>query len=216
MFAAAAIVSLLSFVGSALSQAQLVDSYCATLSENDHYASDGIRLTDAASILRQDRANYHRFGVHDPGDGGEVIFRSPKDRERITALLDSGGADRAVLRAIVNGTPDVCVDIFPRFLTVFLTGPAVQGGSGAGAPSADEYPFVGEWDCEVAMFVFTPNVYNNGSEDLPILEIQEGSDGSYTLFFENDYLITLSGFTGDAMGWYSHASGDSFNCRRIH
>lgn len=139
VLAVAAMMSLLSFVGSAFSQAQLVDSYCATPSENDHHASDGLRLRDAAA----------------------------------------------------------------------------QGGSGSGAPGADEYPFVGKWDCEVATFIFTPTVYNNGSEDLPILEIQEGSDGSYTLFFENGYLITLSGFTRDAMGWYSHASGDSFNCRRL-
>ena len=59
------------------------------------------------------------------------------------------------------------------------------------------------------------DTYNNGSDDLPILEIQEGTDGSYTLFFDDDYAITLSGFTGDTMGWYSQASGDAFNCTRL-
>ncbi|MBA3446239.1 MAG: hypothetical protein H0T56_01280 [Pseudaminobacter sp.] len=82
--------------------------------------------------------------------------------------------------------------------------------------SADEnLPFVGTWDCEVATFTFTPTVYNNGSEDLPIQEVQEGSDGSYTLLFPEDYFITLSGFTGDAMGWFSSASGDNFQCTRV-
>lgn len=85
------------------------------------------------------------------------------------------------------------------------------------APSAlaDDYPFVGRWDCEVGTFTFTEDTYNNGAEDLPILEAQEGTDGSYTLMFADDYMITLSGFTGDEMGWFSPASGDSFQCRRV-
>ena len=80
--------------------------------------------------------------------------------------------------------------------------------------SAQDLPFLGTWDCEVATFTFTRTTYNNGSEDLPIEDIQEGSDGSYTLIFADDYVITLSGFTGDEMGWFSPASGDSFHCTR--
>lgn len=83
------------------------------------------------------------------------------------------------------------------------------------APRSDELPFVGTWDCEVQTFTFTLTVYNNGSEDLPIEEVQEGSDGSYTLLFADDYMITLSGFTGDTMGWFSSASGDNFSCTRV-
>ena len=80
---------------------------------------------------------------------------------------------------------------------------------------AQEFPFVGSWDCEVQIFTLTADTYNNGSEDLPISEVQEGTDGSYTLFLSDDYIITLSGFTDDAMGWFSPASGDNFNCVRI-
>jgi hypothetical protein len=78
---------------------------------------------------------------------------------------------------------------------------------------ADDLPFVGNWDCGVGTFVFTPETYNNGSDDLPIQEVQEGTDGSYTLFFADDYTITLSGFTGEEMGWLS-SSGESLECRR--
>jgi len=85
----------------------------------------------------------------------------------------------------------------------------------APAGAAEKLPFEGTWDCEVGTFTFTPKVYNNGSEDLPILEVQEGTDGSYTLMFADDYSISLSGFTGDKMGWLSSASGDSFQCTRI-
>ena len=78
---------------------------------------------------------------------------------------------------------------------------------------ADDLPFLGEWDCGVATFTFTKDTYNNGSEDMPIQEVQEGSDGSYTLLFADDYTITLSGFTDDAMGWLS-SSGESLECKR--
>jgi len=82
------------------------------------------------------------------------------------------------------------------------------------APSlAEDLPFVGRWDCGVATFVFTPETYNNGSEDLPIQEVQEGTDGSYTVFLADDYTITLSGFTGDEMGWLS-SNGESLECKR--
>ena len=88
-------------------------------------------------------------------------------------------------------------------------------GLATSAVRADEYPFLGTWDCEVAIFTFTPDVYNNGSEDMPIEEIQEGSDGSWTLLFSDDYFITLSGFVDDTMGWYSSASGDNFSCTKV-
>ena len=68
------------------------------------------------------------------------------------------------------------------------------------ATSAGDLPFLGTWDCEVAIFTFTPTTYNNGSD---------------TLLFADDYFITLSGFTGDSMGWFSEASGDNFSCTRI-
>lgn len=115
----------------------------------------------------------------------------------------------------------------PRRLIAAIMSAGMLACTGAVAPLAaspvtshslvgdESYPFEGRWDCEVAIFTFTPRVYDNGSEVLPIQEIQEGTDGSYTLFFEGDYLITLSGFTGSEMGWYSHESGDGFGCRRI-
>jgi hypothetical protein len=79
---------------------------------------------------------------------------------------------------------------------------------------AADLPFVGSWDCGVATMSFTQDTYNNGSEDMPILETQEGSDGSWTLIFDGDYTITLSGFTGDSMGWMS-SSGESLECTRV-
>lgn len=79
--------------------------------------------------------------------------------------------------------------------------------------NAADYPFLGKWDCGVATFSFSPTVYNNGSEDMPIQEVQEGTDNSWTLLFADDYFITLSGITETEMGWMS-SSGESLECTR--
>ena len=85
----------------------------------------------------------------------------------------------------------------------------------ATAASAQDRPFVGEWDCEVATFVITEDVYNNGSEDLPIEEIQEGTDGSWTFMFADGYFFTVADITENSMSWLSGESGDAFTCRRV-
>ena len=95
-----------------------------------------------------------------------------------------------------------------------LRAAALWAAGALGAQAAEDLPFVGTWNCEVATFTFTPTTYNNGSEDLAIRDRQEGTDGSYTLFFDDDYTVTLSGFSEDAMGWFSPSSGDSFQCTR--
>ena len=93
---------------------------------------------------------------------------------------------------------------------------ALALGALSTAPAmADDYPFIGAWDCGVGTFTITTDVYNNGSEDMPIQEIQEGSDGSWTLLLTDDYFVTVSGFQGDSMGWMS-SSGESLECTRVN
>jgi hypothetical protein len=45
-----------------------------SLSEQDHLNSNEQRLTTAAAIIRQDRANFHRFGLRDPADAAKCSF----------------------------------------------------------------------------------------------------------------------------------------------
>ncbi len=78
----------------------------------------------------------------------------------------------------------------------------------------DEYPFLGTWDCEVATFSFTRSTWNNGADEIPIQKIQQGSDGSWTLLFADDYYFTVSDFADDNMSWLSGESGDNFTCKR--
>lgn len=118
-FAAALIVAAACLAGPAAAQG-IVDEYCAQISDHDKVASDGFALTDAASILRQDRANYHKFDNADRGDEGDATFTSANARAQIPALLDNGQTAQSTLRQIVRGTPRVCVEIYPQYIYVYV------------------------------------------------------------------------------------------------
>ena len=91
---------------------ELIESYTALLSEADHFNSNGQRLTSAAAIIRQDRANYYRYGVRDADDEGDQFFADEGNRAVLEQMLDRGRADPGVLSRIVNGTPRIQVDIY--------------------------------------------------------------------------------------------------------
>ncbi len=81
----------------------LVDSYVAVIGERDLYNSNGTRLTQPAQILRQDRANYHRFGIRQPGDDGDDLYGLKANRARMETLIQRGGLDSHTAQALVNG-----------------------------------------------------------------------------------------------------------------
>jgi hypothetical protein len=91
---------------------ELVEQYVAVLSENDHFNSKGSRLTDAAAIIRQDRANYHKFGLRDRGDSGDNFFANAANRGLLERMLNRGSSSKSAINAIVNNTPVVLVQIF--------------------------------------------------------------------------------------------------------
>jgi hypothetical protein len=108
-----AAIALMSAVTAAPAAAQeLMATYTALLSERDHFNSNGQRLTVAAAIIRQDRANYHRFGRRDPADQWDPIFASTDARARMEALLNKGSSAPGAIQAIVNGTPFVTVEVW--------------------------------------------------------------------------------------------------------
>ncbi len=88
-----------------------VCSYVARLSERDHSASDGFRLKDAASIIRQDRANFHKFNRPDEEDESDNFFSSVRNREDLENLVKRRQLPAAVSAAIVRGTPLVQIEV---------------------------------------------------------------------------------------------------------
>ena len=113
---------LASVLGASAAQADdLLGSYVARISERDHQASDGYALDSAAQMVRQDRANWHKFHRRDSDDEADVWFRTNDLRAALERMLKRGGAmSGSTRRAIVNGEPLIQVDIYPDSVYVSI------------------------------------------------------------------------------------------------
>lgn len=60
--------------------ARFVVDYVADIQEQDLYNSKGHRLSNAKQILRQDRANVHKFGLGSEMDTRDGFFGKSKNR----------------------------------------------------------------------------------------------------------------------------------------
>lgn len=110
--------------GVALAKVTPLERYEARLSGRDHYNSQGVALTTAAAIIRQDRANYHQFGFRDREDQDDNFFRVTANRARLEQLLAARGAlPPAVRDRIINGDPVVIVEVYENFVQVRLKYP---------------------------------------------------------------------------------------------
>ncbi|MFK0688363.1 hypothetical protein ACFX5Q_09190 [Mesorhizobium sp. IMUNJ 23033] len=99
----------------------MLGSYVARISERDHHASDGFALDSAAQMVRQDRANWHKFHRRDSDDEGDGWFKSNDDRADLQRMLERGGAmSSSTRRAIVNGEPLIQVDVYSRSVRVSI------------------------------------------------------------------------------------------------
>ena len=82
-------------VGSAQAGDDMLGSYVARISDRDHHASDGYELSSAAQMVRQDRANWHKFHRRDADDQGDDWFRRPRvsgthaEAQRRNEVLDT-------------------------------------------------------------------------------------------------------------------------------
>jgi hypothetical protein len=95
-----------------------IESYVARLSARDHFNSNGQRLTSAAAIIRQDRANYYVYGIRDPKDEADSFFQSKENRALLETLLEHGRSGPGAIGRVVNGTPLVRVEVYRNFVTV--------------------------------------------------------------------------------------------------
>lgn len=89
----------------------LIGSYVAFIGQDDLYNSRGARLTKPWQVLRQDRANFHRFGVSQPGDQWDPFFGDIDNRAAMERMVMNGRIDPSAARALVNGGAMVSVEI---------------------------------------------------------------------------------------------------------
>lgn len=103
---------------STFAQGPLLESYTAFLGPDDHFNSRGARLTEPWQIVRQDRANFHRFGIRDAGDQGDTFFASAGNRARMERMIMNGRINPAAAARIINGNVWIRVDIFENAVNV--------------------------------------------------------------------------------------------------
>lgn len=118
--AAAVLAALLVGAGTAAAE-ELLGSYLARISDADKQASDGYALESAAQIVRQDRANWHKYGSNDDEDQSDGWLDSADSRVRFERMLKAPGAmDSSTRSAIVNGYPLIQVSIYTNSVYVEL------------------------------------------------------------------------------------------------
>lgn len=107
-----AVVTVIAFSAGAASADRLVEEYNAYIGEEDLYNSYGERLTAPWQVIRQDRANYHRYGISQPGDEGDSFFASAKNREKAERMIQYGTIERRAARDVLRGGALINVQIF--------------------------------------------------------------------------------------------------------
>ena len=96
-----------------------LDRYYAVLSNADHKNSSGKALRSAASILRQDRANVHRFDKRDRRDRDDELYDDGKKRAFLEKAARECMSDE-VSKAILKRTAEVWVTTYPGWVDVQL------------------------------------------------------------------------------------------------
>lgn len=91
---------------------QLIGSYAAYIGRDDLYNSKGERLSAPWQVLRQDRANVHKFGIAQPGDEFDPFFGSVENRALMERMVRDGMIEPRAARLIMAGGATVYVRIF--------------------------------------------------------------------------------------------------------
>jgi len=98
----------------------LVESYTARIGIEDHYSSRGTKLEGIAAIIRQDRANYHKFLKRDLDDTGDNFFASKSNRAILERMLESGSITMEARSAILYDNPLIEVRVYNNHIEVEL------------------------------------------------------------------------------------------------
>jgi len=91
---------------------ELIGSYTAYIGVQDLYNSKGARLTQPWQVLRQDRANYHRFGIAQSGDEWDPFFGNIDNRAAMERMIMNGRIDPGARRTLLDGGATVFVRIY--------------------------------------------------------------------------------------------------------
>ncbi len=96
----------------AASAQEIIGTYTAEIGRADLFNSEGQRLTAPWQVLRQDRANYHRFGISQVGDQWDPLFADADNRAAMEQMVMNGYMDPQAARDIMAGGATVIVTIY--------------------------------------------------------------------------------------------------------
>ncbi|NUB44385.1 hypothetical protein GEU84_008320 [Fertoebacter nigrum] len=96
----------------AVAAQDLIGGYVAYIGEDDLYNSSGARLSEPWQVLRQDRANFHRFGISQNGDEWDPFFGDANNRAAMEQMVIDGGVSSAARRLLLQGGATVYVNIW--------------------------------------------------------------------------------------------------------
>ncbi len=111
-FLSALFLALPAFAASPAIAQDVVASYAAYIGDRDLFNSNGERLTAPAQVLRQDRANYHRFGIAQAGDEWDPLFGSADNRAAMESMVNAGSIEPGAAQILMSGGAMVLVQIF--------------------------------------------------------------------------------------------------------
>ena len=90
----------------------LIEAYGAYIGQDDLYNSSNQRLREPWQVIRQDRANVHRFGIRQPGDDIDGFFSSARNRELAERMIRNGRIERSAARRLLQGDVRIHVEIW--------------------------------------------------------------------------------------------------------
>ena len=90
----------------------VIGSYVAYIGVDDLYNSKGARLTQPWQVLRQDRANFHRFGIRQAGDEWDPFFSRIDNRAAMERMIMNGRIDPVARQNLLQGGSTVFVTIY--------------------------------------------------------------------------------------------------------
>lgn len=91
---------------------EYLGTYTAYIGQQDLYNSNGLRLRDPGQILRQERANFHRYGISQAGDAWDAWFGDMANRATLERSIQQGGLAPAERNLVLQGDAWVQMDVF--------------------------------------------------------------------------------------------------------
>ena len=91
----------------------LIDDYVAFIGKRDLYNPTGKRLTMPWAIIRQDRVNFHRYGLRDGRfDQDDSFFASQTNRQAMEHMVNTGFIAWNAAQGIVKGDILIRVQVY--------------------------------------------------------------------------------------------------------